>query len=302
MQDPYREKYLKYKQKYDNLMQNKYNGQSFDLAKGGKSVQVMVHRDLQQMNNAKGKLDNIHFWGNQIREHMLFFHLGLEVPELKKQALELHEYWNKYLLESFEKKNIQANKIILDDSDFQKLGDLNPLIQKEVLAVLLDKTMNFKKTIRAKLEAGQWIGWIYLSFAKHVIKEAEFFVKKIKDEPISVEEEIKFWNDVNGEHMGLASHLLDPEFENDALIAKANAFYHQHKILNQNVDKTFLDLSIKFTEELSKFAKETQVAVHNGSVHSLIHPMLIDHDVREGERSMKMLQKMKEFIQMQNMM
>jgi len=279
MQSNSYKKYLKYENKINELKQ------SFNSIQHGGSPAKSID------NNVKYVIDEIHFWGNQICEHTLFMHLGIVADEsLNKRGIELHEQLQKYLDKTF--KGIDQYKIVLDDTDFAKLDLTNTQYIDEAY-VLFDKVEKYKLDVLAKIKSGKWIGWLFASFIEHILEELqELKLRTIGPAP-SIHKQVAYWNEMNGEHAGFASHLLDPELKNDKLVSKASTFEHELLGLHDSKLKQFIELSINKTKEFDKFSKETQKAVHDNKVSSIIHPMLIDHDVREGERSMYCLKILK---------
>ncbi|CAH6421446.1 Domain of unknown function (DUF2935)-containing protein [uncultured virus] len=258
------------------------------------------------IDNMKNKIDNVHFWSNQMREHSLFLHLGVEEDlELKKNLKILHDKWENLLVTTFEKdKKIDRNKIFLDDADFAKL-DLNNF-NFEPFMKLLNELEDKKNYIKGQRESGKWLGWIYISFIIHILRELHYLKNILNDKKFSDQETIDFWNLTNGEHAGLTGQLLDPDIENDLEIKKAHDFHHEFLNLSSNdpEKKQFLTLSIKKGTELNdflikslektmtldNFQLKTQEKVHDNKIKSIIHPVLIDHEVREGKRSIKVLE------------
>ena len=274
-QDYYYAKYLKYKNKYKEF-KNTLESQS-----GG----ALSTREL---------LDEIHFWLHQFEEHALFLHLGIVTNlDLKQKGLVLNQRARQHLQNMFVSKGIDEHKIALDESDFAKLGnDVQGNID-QALSIVAEIKKYKQQVLAAIIEAeenGSWIGWIYQSFAEHVLLELDFFQKMAMGTVPSVRAQCIFWNRINAEHVGMASHFLDPTFENDEDIAKADTQYHECHPENPRKpaptdDNQFLVLTLQCIDQLDVLQRETERKVTNGEAKSVIHPTLAAHDVREGLRA-----------------
>jgi hypothetical protein len=211
--------------------------------------------------DAKIASNEIDFWVRQLSEHALFLHLGLEDKKLKKQALHLHK--------KFEKFREEFNN---DPFDMDSMNSVLPLIKKE---------RHFKVNVLKRLNNGEWIGWIFPLFVNHTILELDYVVDKLNGIQMTISEEIEFWNRINSEHAAFAAHLLDPQ-ERESVLA-ADAASEKFKTLPNDEIDMWLNLSIAASKELDQFNKKARTAGKN--VKSVIHPVLLDHVIREGERS-----------------
>jgi hypothetical protein len=238
--------------------------------------------------NRDEALDEIHFWGQQMMEHSLFLHLGIEDTILKSKGLELYQKWKFYMDTTFINNGIQYDKVVLDQSDLNKLS--NVIIEGSNIFGLIDELRNYKLTLIDLLKKGQWIGWLWLSFVKHILRELEFFNLRLNGVRLTPSTEAFYWNVTNSEHLGAGSHLIDPMFENDKVISKADTFYHDILKLMPDETPQYLDLSLKYSIELDKFNTETKKKIENNTLKSVIHPTLADHIGRESKRSLYFLQ------------
>jgi hypothetical protein len=266
----YKTKYFKYKEKYIALKK---------LQAGGSVDDSEV-------------IDEMHFWGHQMIEHALFLHLGLEDMGLKARALELHKKWQMAMDEAFASKGIEEEKIVLDSSDLAKLAgtDFSPIIR------LLSELKDFKQQVVDRLSKGEWIGWVYQSLAEHTMKELVHMEKKVNKQSYPVLDQIDFYNTINAEHTGVTSHWFDPDPQNDEDMARALELFHKgvkmvenHKQAEQQL---YLKLSLDYADELGQFEKKTKNRVNSHTVKSIIHPTMIAHDVREGDRSVYCLKRL----------
>lgn len=209
------------------------------------------------------KKDEIVFWSRQMSEHALFLHLGLEKPDIKAEAKKLHEKWEK----------------------FRKSGH-----SEKQLSSLLPELKSFKKRILNRLNNGEWLGWIFSLFADHILRELEFFEKKLKGH-VSEHEELLFWKRINQDHADFTAHLLDPQ--ETKLIDKAQDTSKRFHRMGEDV-KTLRALSLNASKEMDKFTKAGEEGIKAKKIKTVIHPVLISHVVREEERS---VEKIKETIE-----
>ncbi len=211
-------------------------------------------------------LDETKFWAHQLSEHALFLHLGLEDPQLKRQAL---DHYKKF--EAF-------NKSLSDKTINQVL----PLVKG-----LRAYQMNVINT----LKSGKWIGWIFPSWAKHITGELDYFVDKLNNVPYSAEREVKFWDKVNSDHAALEAHLLDPK-ERDLSIQADAASQKIARIAADSEEAQFIKLSLMASKELDAFNKQTGDGIKQNKIQSTIHPMLLHHVMEEGKRSIEILSRL----------
>jgi hypothetical protein len=299
----YQSKYLKYKQKYYNLLkQNSLFGGFLNLK-----------------NDLKYKIDNAHFWGNQMSEHCLFLHLAIENgqlkdkfidnSQLKSKLLDMHKNWENLLTKTFDKKGIDRNKIVLEDNDYVNLK--LDKFEFDKFIKLTEELETIKKEIKERRLKGEWMGWIYVSFICHMLRELQYFKSKLVGKKFYPQLVIDFWNLTNAEHASLSGQLLDHDMQNDIEIKKANEFYQEFmklspedpisfdpsksqllvlSIKKKDVLKRFFDESFEQTKNLFIFEKAAQSAINSNQVNNIIHPKLMDHEIRENERSIKELE------------
>jgi len=209
--------------------------------------------------------NEIDFWARQMSEHALFAHLGLEDPSLKQTALETHQ-----ALEDFRSKFNQ------DPNDIDHMNTLLPLLKAE---------REFQVAGLKAIESGKWIGWIFPLFLNHVTLELDYLVDKLNGIKYTPKEEVIFWNRINSEHAAFAAHLLDPSERE--LFLKADEMSVKFDKIPKSEKEMMIRLSLKASKELDKFNKTAQAA--GKTVQSIIHPVLLAHVIREGERSIETL-------------
>jgi hypothetical protein len=209
--------------------------------------------------------DEIDFWTRQMSEHALFLHLGLEEPKLKRHAKILHK-----LLEHFRRRFNQ------NPDDIELMNTILPLLQKE---------RAFQIRALQAMDEGKWIGWIFPLFMNHITLELDYFVDKLNAIKYSPKDEVLFWNRINSEHAAFAAHLLDPAERE--LFLKADNLSIKFDKIPKSEREMMINLSLKASEELDKFNKTARA--ESKHIKSIIHPVLLDHVIREGERSIKTL-------------
>lgn len=300
----YYDKYSKYKNKY---------------------ISLRNQMDRRQRGGGNGSPfpleDEIHFWGRQMMEHALFLHLGLEEANLKAEAMELHNKWKRFLDKDYYSKGIKVGPetIELSSDDLQKVD-----INIEKVNAMIEHTEKFKSKVIRTLGEGKWIGWIFPALALHMMKEAQYFKRKVNGPAFAPGEEIKFINEHHGEEMGTTAQLIDPNPAQQPIIdlvrsygLKAMSKYNAGQMLAdskapvpfpakdwtaeqeaviKDLTKTdegnMLLLSIKYGDELTKFADATGKMIEANQLKSIISPILAHHVHREFARFTQTLKKL----------
>lgn len=216
--------------------------------------------------DAKTASNEIDFWSRQMSEHALFSHLGLEDPDLKDEALQTH-----LILEKFRK---QFNN---NPEDLSVMNEILPILQKE---------REFQINVLKTLDEGKWIGWIFPLFINHVTLELDYFVDKLNGIKYTPQEEVLFWNRINSEHAAFAARLLDPSER--ALFLKADKLSMKFTGIPKSEREMMIKISLIASKELDAFHKAAQKS--EKTIKSIIHPALLAHVIREGERSIQTLQ------------
>ncbi|AYV84912.1 MAG: hypothetical protein Hyperionvirus54_2 [Hyperionvirus sp.] len=277
------EKYLIYKKKYLKLK----------MSIGGGKDRIYE----------KNVIDESHFWIHQLMEHCLFLHLGLEEANLKAEALDLHNEAKSYLEMTFANKGIDAHKVFLDATDLNKITNFD---SSRALKLVGD-IERFTEKIVGLLSTNKWIGWIFLSLAKHMLKETVYLKESLVGKKRTVGEEIEFANTHNMEEMEVTAKFLDPDVSNDEACKKVMGFAKMNmpdwserdKRILKGMDKeevaSYLMLSIKYGEELIAFGKESSAKIDKQEIKSIISPVLAHHNEREFERFTRVLEKLKMF-------
>jgi hypothetical protein len=179
-------------------------------------------------------------------EHQLFLHLGIEDEDLKKEALNNYQLWQG----------------AADWGDRKWISEAENLVE-------------FQLGILGRLNNGEWLGWLFPTFVRHVTQETKYAISKVSGEDISDLDEIRFWDHINKEHSSFDARLLDPE-EKD-LIEKATDLENKFEGISC-CHRMYLILSLKYSKELDAFHQ----AAKELKPKSVIHPALLDHVIREG--------------------
>lgn len=207
--------------------------------------------------------DEIAFWGNQLREHMEFISLGIVQPEIVKRAKALEEKWARVIK--------------------------NPAKNVDVAKELIDETEVFQYEIADRLKVGEWIGWLSYSFINHLILESTYFSEKLSGFGYNLADESRFWLDHDGTESAAAEKLIDPSEEEVA--EKVRKYIKHTKALGDKMTRQIsrhqFDPS-KMDPEIMKcfedFVKDTEGLA---DVLTNISPTLLEHVLREGERSLQ---------------
>jgi hypothetical protein len=220
--------------------------------------------------------DNIEFWTQQFSEHALFIYLGIvdvneDTKAIRKKA---HDF---YLF--FKNINIRYSQ-----SNEREKNRIRDTLKDEV-----EKLGSFKRSVLRQIK-NEWSGWLYPEFITHILHELQFFLKR-EYNTINDGDIVRFWNEINSEHADFTAHLLDPTERE--LIDEAFEFEKKFYKLNKKDEEhhngldilQFTLLSQHLSKEMDEFTSSGQEGIHNGSILSVIHPLLIDHVKREGQRS-----------------
>lgn len=220
-------------------------------------------------------LQTVRFWSRQLSEHALFFNLGLEVQDLKEAAMEAHEVWEKF------RKTIPA-RAAQDETDAVIVNYLE----------LAHDLRAMKTHVLNQLRSGKWLGWIYPSFADHVRRELDYSVALLTDGLGEGEERIKTelcgWLQFMAEHAAFADHLLDADERQ--LMQEATEIQGNLEDLHgrcRSITPQLINLSDKAGKALDRYF--TKLDANITKVHSIIHPVLALHVVREGRMFLQTL-------------
>lgn len=152
--------------------------------------------------------------------------------------------------------------------------------------------IDWKLKMRDRQAAGIMHSLVWPSFFQAASHEAESFVTRLtrlnKNEPPILRKEIAdLWLGDGGDHASMLAHFLDPgeaRFIEDAMEA-AKKFQSVRAAESKSPSEPGADDPVlKAALERHQMEAAIQKAVAEGRVHSIIHPLMTDHMVREGLR------------------
>ncbi len=205
---------------------------------------------------------DVDFWARQFSEHCLFFHLGLDAPQFKGPAKQLHDEWEA----------------------------ARPSLDLPTALALASKTRAFKTEILSTLDTGKWIGWIFPTFVDHTRRELDLFVAHATGRQVSAMQDTTEWLRFMAEHAAFAAHLMDPIEARRIRMALATVgqFTQLQNACRAGVTDNLLALSNKVGTALDTFVVNDVT-----KARSIIHPVLATHVVREGRRFLYTVSKLR---------
>lgn len=208
--------------------------------------------------------DDVEFWSRQLSEHALFLHLGLDDKELKRRAMNLHQAWEQF-----------------------RRG---PRPVQDAIRLVME-LRDLKTEVHARLERGEWLGWLWPLFVDHVRREGDYFLGALQGTRLDPVTECQIWLTFMAEHAAFAAHLLDPSEANrirQALEAQGQlgALFNA---CGQGVNDQLLSLTQRSGMDLDAYVNALGVGKPGGA-KSIIHPVLAEHVVREGRRFLQTMQ------------
>lgn len=218
----------------------------------------------------RSAFDEVTFWSRQMGEHALFLHLGVHDQEMKDQGLELYNQWEQYR----QKLSYGFSERQLDD-----------------VLVMLPVLKEYKVRVWDSTLTG-WNGFIHPGFAEHVILELDHFQNKINGVEYLPEYEADFWNKINSDHASFVTALVDPSEREVVLTFDKEAQKTKHYRDESPDVATYMAISVAAAAELDAIMEKANQDVASKRVKSIIHPVLGDHVVREGKRSVEVLSKL----------
>lgn len=214
----------------------------------------------------------LEFWIRQNKEHALFIALGLNREDLKSRAMDFHDKF----------KSADPNNRHVTRNLFIRFYNY----EMELVDILTNPTNNTPGNPAA------WIGSVYPSFIEHVASELLYALEADAGNVLP-EEEVSFLNDMNSEHAILAAHLLDPT--QTKLIEQA--YLISDRFLNtKDLDpeaNVFIRFTLNSAEELDRYNKKAYELLSQNKLPGIIHPVLLVHILREGQRSLAILEEYK---------
>ena len=146
--------------------------------------------------------------------------------------------------------------------------------------------------------------WLYPHLLKHVIEEAEIYLKILEglenlDENVIKDELVKrevFWNEIMKEHSEFIRGLLDPTEK--ILIDTADEFAELFEKLEEEAKEVLekklppgeiTKKSKKATEDIIEFKTSAVKGLTNCKIKAIILPLLADHVLREANHYLRLL-------------
>lgn len=270
MSDNYH-KYQKYKNKYLKL-KNQRAGQ----------YNMIVGPD-------KNVIDLLHFWGNQFTENAYIIYLMITDEKLKNEALILYKGWLKYTTDNFEVLGINRDKIVMDKEDFSKID--SKLFKIDDGISLMDELRDYlDKIYQLTNISGEFIGWIYPLFIKHILNELNHVYSEILNNDVTDKDKMLFWNQSNAEEAGLVAHFLDPTLGNDLNFERLNEYYH--RVMNKISDpekQKMMSMSVSYAEEIDLLITNIRSKYFGDDLRSMMSPILINNIYRKNKRCLYVL-------------
>jgi len=151
---------------------------------------------------------------------------------------------------------------------------------------------SMKEHVLDRLSAGEWLGWLFPSFVRHILEELDHFTRALgsamgmsaPDKGREVCAVLGFMRD----HAAFAAHLLDPSEVRK--VREARALLGGLSSL-AGACRSSLPGLIALSERAGKDLDAFLVASGAGTpkTKSIIHPVLAAHVVREGRMFLDML-------------
>lgn len=220
------------------------------------------------------------FWNEILRDHADFFVMLMPGDALKRRREEATEF-----REAFDKRLRTLGGAALTRETY---ADVNRAALEDA-----KRFVDWKLGMRAEQASGRIRSLVWPSFFQAAAHEGEAFCKRLerlnKGEPSLVKQEVaELWLGDAADHASMIAHLLDPNerrLHHDA--KEAAKKFLQAKA---TADADFAKVQAA-AQERHQMEAEVQKAVAEGRVHSIIHPLMADHMVREGLRFIEELKR-----------
>jgi hypothetical protein len=220
------------------------------------------------------------FWSEILRDHADFFLMLLPGEALAPRREEARAFRQIF------------------DSHLRRAGDG---IRREELAGVNRETIDdvkrfieWKMHLRSLQAAGRIRSLVWPSFFQAAANEADHWRRRLerlsKGEPSLVRREtLELWLGDAHEHLAMIAHLLDPA--ETRLVHEATEASKAFARLKATPDLPPGDAE-RAAQERHLLEARTRKAVVDAQVHSIIHPLMADHMVREGLRFIEELKKL----------
>lgn len=223
----------------------------------------------------------IDFWARQFSEHALFLSLGIVAdPRLAKEAERQQGLWEAF-----------------------RASGLSGQAQKDRVIELSTQLATLKGDVLARMEGGEWLGWLFPSFVRHILSELLWFTSRLEVKVAPLTDcllkngppspgaygmaDVRTWLRLMAEHAAFAAHLLDPV--EVKLIREARTLLGALQGLGGcgSTLPTLVDLSDRAGRQLDQYLVASGIGTPK--VKSVIHPVLAAHVVREGRMFLEIL-------------
>lgn len=203
--------------------------------------------------------DEIFFWlGQQEKEHMLFMMQGLQDIPLQHEAARLFRLY--------------------EDAD-----------KKRSAPALLGLVGASQALKQAAFQASseRWIGWLMPLFYEHMIQEIAYAMARIKRDVLP-RDVTSFWAKERSDASILTAKGLDPTETKLSLQAMRNhALLRDLSVASRRMSHGNLAANVfQATTMLNGLLDSAELA----KAKKIVHPLLIQHEVREGKKAEVVLQ------------
>ena len=200
-------------------------------------------------------MNDFQFWGQQIVEHAMFLVLMTEEPAVRAQLQDLFA-------------ELQFS---------YRMGNMPAFLRA------LDQFMALKASMLSQLERGTWLGFAYPSLLHHMLKEEDYFKRRLRG-PLTVGDELAFWTDERAGENDVAAQLIDPTEGTIIQMLKGEAA--QFKALGAQPAGP---ATVRAAAEAAATMNRALAGMTPAKPLSAIAPQLKIHVMREGQRMIETL-------------
>ncbi len=220
------------------------------------------------------------FWNEILRDHADFFAMLMPGDGLKRRREEALEF-----REAFDRRLRKLDGAALTKDTYV---DLNKAALEDA-----KRFVDWKLGMRVEQASGRIRSLVWPSFFQAAAHEGEAFCRRLerlnKGEPSLIRREVTdLWLGDAADHASMVAHLLDPNekrLHHDAM--EASKKFLQAKAVAES-DAARVKAA---AQERHQMEAEMHKAVGEGRVHSIIHPLMADHMLREGLRFIEELKR-----------
>lgn len=193
---------------------------------------------------------DIIFWTQQSKDHCLFLYLKISdsAPEIKMKAHSLYRDFDK----------------VDEDSDLTIIERVRDLLAE-------CKKLQMRP---AHPVTGPTLGPLPVGMIDHMLKETDYFIRRVTEKTTTVDQELKFWTQEAAEHHLLTAHMLDP-----TEMKRTND--------NINIAMKLEDSDVKSLLETLRTGSEAALQLlddmKENRVLTLLSIMELQHEIHENE-------------------